>query len=254
MSKRPVVIRIRYDELPSDLAECVACIGFFDSLHKGHQQLILRCRREAEKLGLPAVLICFDKDPMEVITGCHQLHILSYKERIQKIQELGIDTIIMFEFDERFMNIDHHSFISGYLNHMHIRKLICGFDFRFGYEGKGDTDTLIKEGNFETIVIPQIGYYNKKISSSRIKEEITKGNLRLAERLLGYKYYLDVCVTNIEKTGGKYLVYAKCTDRYKVLPKNGIYKDKLLVDIYNKSFQIISDNMLQPGEIIRLEF
>lgn len=251
MPKRPVVIRIRYEELPSDLAECVACIGFFDSLHKGHQQLIRRCKEEAEMLGLPAVLICFDKDPMEVITGQHQLHILSYHERIDKIRELGIEQIIMFEFDKRFMNIDHHSFVSGYLNQMHIRKLICGFDFHFGFQGKGDTDTLIHEGDFETIVIEQISFYGKKISSSRIKNEIARGKLRLVKRLLGYRYYLDVKTTKIEKTKEKCLVYAKCTDRYKVLPPNGIYND-YLISIKNNIFIINTESDL--GETIRLEF
>ena len=253
MPERPVVIRIRYGGLPKDLPECIACIGFFDSLHKGHQQLIRRCIEEAETLDLPPVLICFDKDPLEIITGSPQLHILSYEERIRKIHELGIDRIIVFEVDERLMNIDAKSFIADYLNRMNIRKLICGFDFHFGFQGKGDIDTLKKEGNFETIVIPQISYYKCKISSSRIKREIIRGNFRLVERLLGYRYYLDVSITNVENKDGKYLVYAECLDKYKVLPKKGTYNENLVLNIDNR-FEIITDGKKHPGEILRLEF
>ncbi|MBQ6560314.1 MAG: FAD synthetase family protein [Erysipelotrichaceae bacterium] len=253
MSKRPVVIRIRYEELPVDLPECVACIGFFDSLHRGHQQLIRRCIEEAEAFGLPAVLICFDKDPLEVITGKHQFHILSYHERIAKINELGIGKIIMFEFDERFMNMDSHLFVSDYLNRMHLRKLICGFDFRFGYQGRGDTETLEQEGKFETIVIPQISFYQLKISSSRIKSEIVRGNLKLVQRLLGYRYYLDVKVINIENMNGKYLVHAKCPDQYKVLPPNGTYQEGQII-LKENYFNILYDKQMNPGDIIRLEF
>ncbi len=253
MPERTVVSRISYGMLPSDLPECVACIGFFDSLHRGHQHLIRRCIDEAETLDLPPVLICFDKDPLEVITGKPQMHILSYHERIDRIYESGIGNIIMFEFDERFMNIDQHTFVSEYLNKMHLRKLICGFDFHFGYQGSGDTETLRQEGSFETIVISQISYEHQKISSSRIKEEIGRGNLRLVERLLGYKYYLNATVTNIEKSGEKRLVHAKPADRYKVLPPDGLYHDG---NIAIKGNEIILEYLdpCQPGDTIRLEF
>ena len=248
-----MVKKISFDELPSDLPECVACIGFFDSLHRGHQQLICRCREEADTLGLPAALICFDKDPLEVISGKQQLHILSYNERISRIFESGIDRILMFEFDERFMNLDHITFVSDYLNRMPIRKLICGFDFNFGYHGLGNSDTLKQYGSFETIVIPQISFYQLKISSSRIKKEISRGNLRLAERLLGYKYYLDVEVIKTQKNAEKWLIYAKCPDPCKVLPPAGSYLDDSVI-IKGDLFQIFSTEKKEPGDTFRLEF
>ena len=89
------MIRIRYGEIPQEIPECVACIGFFDSLHRGHQQLISRCIKEAETCGVVPALICFDKDPLEVITGQPQLHILNNEERISHIHSLGIIQILM---------------------------------------------------------------------------------------------------------------------------------------------------------------
>ena len=251
MSKRPVVIKIRYDEIPDDLPECIACIGFFDSLHKGHQQLISRCLFEAETNGLIPALICFDKDPLEIITGQPQPHILSNQERIAHIHALGIEMILMFEFDKKLMNVDHLHFISDYLEKMHLRKLICGFDFRFGYQGKGDKDTLKRYGSFETIVIPEIDYYHKKISSTRIKQEINRGNLRLAERLLGYRYYLDVEVLKSEKTGENRLLVAKCPDALKVMPPDGVYADQLQVK--DGLFRILSHENVREGQRIKVE-
>ena len=245
------MIKIRYGDIPSEIPECVACIGFFDSLHKGHQQLISRCLKEAKTTGLVPALICFDKDPLEVITGEAQMHILNDQERISHIHSLGIDLILMFAFDEKLMNLAPLDFIHDYLEKMKIRKLICGFDFRFGYQGKGDTAVLQRQGSFETIVIPEIDYYHTKISSSRIKKEITRGNLRLAEKLLGYRYHLDAEVIKCEKTGGNCVLYAECTDPYKILPPNGIYNNDL--ELKDGIWKIISADKKEIKDRIRVE-
>ena len=126
------------------------------------------------------------------------------------------------------------------------------FDFHFGFQGKGDINALEQYGCFETIVIPQISYYHLKISSSRIKKEIKQGNFRLVERLLGYKYYLTVRIIKVDKTGGKWLIWAKCDDSYKAIPRDGVYDDG--IQIKDDVFLIHSNESKQIGDLLQLVF
>ena len=109
--------------------EIVACIGFFDGLHLGHQELVNKAIYEANKLGLKSALICFNPDPVEIISKKKNNHIFSNRERENLIRSFGIDIFIVISFDEKMMKMDPVSFINDYLNKMNIKELVSGFDF-----------------------------------------------------------------------------------------------------------------------------
>lgn len=201
----------------------VACIGYFDGVHIGHQKLIKETIKHAKKLNVKSSLICFDPDPLDIIYSIKNTHLLSYKNRINVIESFGIDQIIIIKFDEKFMNISPSSFIKNYLEKLNIQKLICGYDFTFGYKGKGNIKNLQKSKKFETIVINECKLYGKKVSTTRIKEELYKGNFKLVNRLLGWDYAIELVVSDCVKKGKKWLVEAKLKDTDCILPKDGMY-------------------------------
>lgn len=228
--------------------EIVACIGYFDGIHRGHRKLIDRTISEAERLNIKSALICFRPDPVDIITNRKNKHLFSDKERENLIKETGIDIMIIISFDENMMRMNPLDFINKYLNQMNIRELICGYDFSFGYKGKGNSSLLKKYGNFVISVIPEYSYYGKKVSSTRIKEELNKGNLSLVNKLLGYTYYLNLKVIKVSKKGSKWLIEAikKETDIADI--KEGTYNNFNLKDgIYS----FVSDKEYRINETIK---
>ncbi len=242
-----MVKKISVNEKPGHFDVSVACIGYFDGLHIGHQELIDRTIGKAEEKGCRSMVICFEPDPMELISGKKQKHILSYQERLERMEEFGVDDILVFRFDEKLMKMDAHEFIDRYLNRLNISELVCGFDFTFGYRGEGNSDLLRECGDFDVDVVEEIKYDGAKVSSTRIKREIESGNFRLVSRLLNYYYYLPLVVIKASRKGSKWLVEARSKDRDRVMP--GRIEDIFDTVSYKDGiFYIESDVDAEKGE------
>ena len=226
----------------------IACIGYFDSLHLGHQDLLNKTINEARRLNLKSALICFKPDPADIIAKTKNKHIFSDQEREKIIRNFGIDVLMIISFSEELMKMDADEFLRTYLDRMNIEELISGFDFSFGYMGKGNNELLKKSGNFKSIVIPEHKHYGKKISSSRIKSELNKGNLKLVDKLLGYPYYQILKTVNVSQKGSKWLIEAIKAENNIIDIKDGDYEKFFLKEgLY--SFE--SEIKYRKGEIIK---
>ena len=183
-------MRTVYFKNDRDILKNVACIGFFDGVHRGHQKLIAHVKDLAEQKGLVPTLITFDRDPDSVIEDREHFQIHSFQERAALYERFGIEQLIVIPFDREVMRTSKEAFVEDYLNQMDIDTLICGFDFSFGYKGEGNGRFLQEYPGctFETLIEEEVTYYRKKISSTRIKEELKKGNLALVNKMLGYEY------------------------------------------------------------------
>lgn len=164
----------------------VACIGCFDGVHRGHQELIKKTVELAKKKKEIAMLITFNPDPIEVFGEGHN-SLTTLDERIKLFERFGIEEVLIIRFNESVMRKTPKAFKEDILDKLNIDTLVCGYDFTYGYKGLGNTDTLIKDG-VKLVVIPKYTYYGKKISSSRIREELEKGNYHFVNRMLGYEY------------------------------------------------------------------
>lgn len=168
----------------------VSCIGFFDGVHLGHQALIKKTVELAKKNNVEPYLITFYPDPADIISNKKNKHINSLNRRIQLFEKFGIKGVIIIKFDKEVMSIDKKEFVDKYLKKLNLNSLICGFDFHYGYKGEGDYKSLKKDlkGTCNVYMVDEVKYYGKKVSSTRIKEELDKGNIVLVNKLLGYKY------------------------------------------------------------------
>lgn len=224
------IIRIK-DKVDINLDRNVCCIGYFDALHLGHLSLIKRCFKIAQDKNLKKALITFSPDPMDLISTNKTKHIFSDKTRYNIIKDYGFDYLIEIEFDEKLMKSSPQSFIKNYLNRLNIDTLVCGYDFRFAHKACGTINDLNKYSKADIEVVEQLSFYGKKISSSRIKNYIHKGNFRLCNRLLGFDYFIILKVNKCTRKGNKYLIEA--INKYNTyMPKEGKYSNFEIRDNY----------------------
>lgn len=242
-----VVKYINIDRIPK-LEPSVACIGYFDGIHIGHQKLIKETIKQAKKSNCLSSLICFNPDPIEVVTKKKNSHLLSFKTRLANIETYGIDQILVIRFNEEFMKLTANSFIKNYLNKLSISKLICGYDFTFGYKGKGNVEILKAKKFFETIVIDECKYRGEKVSTTRIKQELVKGNFKLVNKLLGYNYGLKLKVIDCKKVKDKWLIECKLKDERCIMPDDKIIDDGFYIK--NKKAYFISTVKAKKGETL----
>ena len=169
-----------------------ACIGYFDGLHLGHQELIKKTINNALNNRVASALITFYPDPDDVIKKTKNKHIFDFDSRIKIMKNLGLDYCIVFHFDEELMEKTPQTFLMNLLSKVYLKSLVCGFDFTYGHQGKGNISTLKadSDGLFSLDVVNEIDYLGSKISSSRIIEALMTGDLELVNCLLGFDYFI----------------------------------------------------------------
>ena len=160
-----------------------ACIGFFDGVHLGHQELIKKTVEESKKKNLIPSCITFKSSEFS------KNNLVSFNRKIELLSEYGIEDIILLPFNEDIKNTTPEDFVSKYLNNFNIDTLICGFDFTYGYMAKGNINTLRddKRRNFEVIEVPEFQINGIKVSSTYIRKLLNENDYETAYKLLGHK-------------------------------------------------------------------
>ena len=205
----------------------VACIGYFDGLHLGHRALIKETLKRANFSNAKSCLITFNPAPINLLKGKDFKHIESFKERLKKIEYFGFDYCIVLNFNDEMANLSYQDFYQLVLKQFNLKYLICGFDFHYGKDGLGNYETLceIAKESFGVIKIDSVNYENEKVSSSRIRNAIAKGDLDLASALLGYRYYLKGEVIHGNRLGRE-IGFPTANLRISnevLLPEDGVY-------------------------------
>lgn len=243
-----MVIKIDNEQSIPVLSENISCIGYFDGVHLGHRQLIDSMLVQANNLSLKSAVICFEPSPDELIKKKNCQHLLTYEDRNIIFNDLGIDYIIVINFDEKLMKLSSRDFVDDYLNKLNIQKLICGFDFSFGYLAKGNYDSLTEYGGFDVEVIPEYQYQGQKVSSTRIRNALLEGDFKLAKSLLGYDYIIKAQVINCFQKGYKWQIQAKNINDKLIKPKDGIYSAEL--QIKDGIFYFLSTDRYDKDDMI----
>ncbi len=171
--------------------ETVVCLGFFDGVHLGHQQLIRRAHSIAVEKALLVCVHTFAEMPSRVIhpkadiTELTPLH-----EKIAIFASLGVDITAVSHFDAAMMRMSGEAFFHRILlEKLHARHIVVGFHHRFGYQGEADT---VKLGEFcreagigLDVIYPVLLEDGELISSSAIRSFLRSGNVAMAEAMLG---------------------------------------------------------------------
>ena len=175
---------------------CVATIGAFDGVHKGHRAVLAQLLGESRELGLPSTVIVFEPLPREYFSpGEAPARLMSFREKFLALSGLGIDRLLRIRFDESLRGMSASEFSQAIFVHgLAVQRLVLGDDFRFGREREGDADFLRDLGRragFVTLPTQTFEVDGERVSSTRVREALAAGDLATAGRLLGRDYAIS---------------------------------------------------------------
>ena len=214
----------------------ILMLGNFDGIHLGHQALLRRAVQDAKDLGGRSVVLTFEPHPLKILAPERAPRlILTHKDKMSLLQSFGVNAVIIQRFDSAFASVEAEAFVRDYLaRRIGVHKMWVGKDLRFGKGRKGRVEDLIrwgKEEGFEVGVIEPIELDGQRVSSSRIRALIERGEMREASEHLGRYHFISGRVASGHGRG-RHLGYptANIVARTEVLPLDGIYASIMQVD------------------------
>ena len=226
------------DETTRPLPPAAATIGFFDGVHCGHRYLIGRVIDEARADGLASMVITFARHPRQVIDTHYVPRLLSTPEmKIERLAETGIDRCTVLDFDRRMAALTAREFMIHILSsRLNVRKLIIGYDNRFGHDRSESIDDYCAYGRtlgIEVVKSCGITVDGIRVSSSVIRNAIERGDLTEANRCLGYAYTLSSHVSHGFRNGHRLGFPTANLDMDEVcqlLPQIGVYATRVRIE------------------------
>jgi len=218
-------------QLPT-FRNAVVTIGTFDGVHMGHRQIIDKLVTEAKAIHGETVIITFHPHPRKIVSstilGIRLINTL--EEKIELLEQLGIDHLVVVPFTDAFANQEAEDYVKNFLvDKFHPHTIIIGYDHRFGRERKGDyllLEKLASQFNYELMEIPKHVLDEIAISSTKVREALLEGRIAVADKLLGYEFFFSGVVVHGDKLGrelGYPTANLKVLDEEKIIPGNGIY-------------------------------
>jgi len=171
----------------------IVTLGVFDGVHRGHQKILASLTDRSLSIGLPGLVITFDPHPSETITKTHTELVMDLKDRLKFIEKFPHSYTVLVRFNEEFSRKTPREFVEELVKKFNIKEIIVGYNFQFGRARKGDINFLRKAGadyEFKVRVIPPVEYKGHPVSSSRIREELKRGNIRDTNEMLGRPFYI----------------------------------------------------------------
>ena len=224
-------------------------LGKFDGLHRGHQKLINLIRREQGEKNR-SVIFTFDVSPRSYILHSPPKYLLTYEERRELAENLGVDILAECPFTEALMHMEPEDFVKEYLaERLHARYLAVGPDFRFGYQRRGTPELLKELGRtygFRTEIVEKEKYKGRDISSTFVREELEKGHIEEVNQLLGYTYFTKGEIVHGRQLGRTIGIPTAnlIPPVIKKLPPNGVYITESLIQ--GKTYQGITNIGYKP--------
>ncbi len=213
------------------LAPCVATVGFFDGVHKGHQYLIRQVLRYAEENHMPSALVTFERSPREIVQPGYVSRLLcAPEEKLRRLASTGADLCMVLNFTQEMAKFSAYDFMEKVLrDHFNVRVLVIGYDHRFGHNRAEGFEDYCRYGKELGIKVVHAGGYTleeEKVSSSVIRRLLEMGDVEKANRMLGYEYTLAGTVVKGFQVGRTIqfpTANMQPEDARKLIPGGGVY-------------------------------
>lgn len=221
------------------IPNAIVTIGTFDGVHLGHQAVFKQMVDKARQIGGETVVITFFPHPRIVISpNDNRLHLItSQEDKIEHLRRSNIDNLIIINFTKEFSHTSSEDFIKDYVvRYIQPAILVIGYDHHFGSNRSGDFDTLSKLGmefHFAVEKINEQDIEDITISSTKIRSALQQGDIKLANKLLGYSYSTSGIVTHgdsIGRTLGFPTANISIKPEYQLIEKTGVYATIAKVD------------------------
>lgn len=240
---------IKIEDLKKE--KIIATIGEFDGIHVGHIELINETIRLSKENDCKSCVITFYPHPDYVLNKRKfEGYITSENEKKEILKEMNIDYLLIIDFSINVASLKEEEFYNLYLKDLF--GLVIGYDFRFGYMGKGNASYLKDKFNNKVFsVIDKVEFINEnnqytKVGSNEIRDYLKKGNLEIANKLLSRPYMVEGTVINGDHIGREigFPTANILLDKDTFLSKNGVYSCKCVID--NKEYLGIGNIGVNP--------
>ncbi len=209
----------------------ILTIGAFDGVHIGHQKIISDLVAKAKKEDLCALVLTFFPHPRMVLQKESQLKMIdTLKEKRQLLETLGVEILIIQPFTLEFSRMTAIEYTRDVLvNGLGISKLIIGYDHRFGRNREATVEDLKNFGldyDFTVEEIPAQDIASIAVSSTKVRNAITAGEIKKANQYLGRSFSLSGTIVKGDKIGRKIgfpTANLYIEEEYKLKPQNGVY-------------------------------
>ena len=214
----------------------VLTLGVFDGLHLGHQLIMRTVVERARAVGAVPTVITFDPHPRAVLHPESAPPLLqTFDQKIEAFGVLGIEQTIVVRFTKEFASIQAGQFLREVVkDRLHAKEVYLGKGFAFGHNREGNIELLRKLGDelgFVAGEVPEVSLRGKRVSSSKIRELLSRGQVNLARRMLGRPYGVEGLVERGAERGHKLgFPTANLHPQNRVIPKNGVYVTGTLID------------------------
>lgn len=244
---------IYFNESLPEMAPCVATIGMFDGVHRGHRFVISCLQQEAEQQGLPSCVITFDRHPKTVVGSSFVPQALStLDEKLVLLSQTEIDLCVVLPFTSDMAQLSAHDFMQQVLKQrLGVRTLLTGYDNHFGHRTAGrkesfeDYQRYGQELGIEVKGLPAEG----EINSSLIRQMLREGRIDEANNALGHPYAVAGTVVSGEHIGthlGFPTANLQLDDPCKLVPANGVYAVKVCLEDSLEQKHAIANIGLRP--------
>jgi len=200
------LIRGRHNLRPEHRG-CVATIGNFDGVHLGHQAILSLLRRKSAEFGKPSLVMTFEPHPRDFFGRGRTtpLRLSRLRDKVLALADYGVDRVLILPFNHAFADVSADDFVRQVLvDEVGVRSLIVGDDFRFGKGRQGDINHLHAAGDvagFEVVRLPTYEFDGGRVSSTRIRETLSNGDIHAAAAMLGRPYSVSGRVVQGDRRG-----------------------------------------------------
>ena len=243
-------------------------IGTFDGVHLGHQKIIAQITAAAKDKDCDSLVLTFFPHPRMVLQeGTEMKQLNTIEEKTALLEQLGVDHLVIHPFDKAFSRMTAEEFVKEVLvDTFRLKKIIIGYDHRFGRNRTADINDLITYGEtygFEVAQISAEELNAVSISSTKIRTALNEGNIELANNYLGYPYAITGKVVKGQQLGrtiGYPTANISVQEDYKLIPQNGVYvvqstiQEKTVFGMMNIGNRPTVDGTLQTIEVHFLDF
>ncbi len=239
------------ENLPTD--GCVVTVGMFDGVHKGHQKLISELVGIAKQKQAPSVVLTLWPHPKTILSSNHtNVSLLStLEEKAQAIAQLGVDHLVVMEFNNRIAQLTPLRFVKNILlDKLHAQHFHMGFNHHFG---AGQT-TPVEQCQICEIAglscstgSPYTDEISGAYSSSTIRQALNSGNIDVATQMLGKQYSITGTIVHGDGIGHKIgfpTANLKVDEPYKLIPVDGVYA--ALINFDGTMRQAVIDIGIRP--------
>lgn len=242
----------------------IVTLGTFDGVHLGHQEILRQMVAEGKESGRETVLLTFHPHPRMVLyPESHSVRLIdSLEEKLEKLEQSGLDTVILFPFTQKFSRLTAVEFVRDVLvRDIGVSKMLVGYDHHFGKNREGDFHQLQELGQlygFDVKQIQAVQTGDVSVSSTKIRKALSEGEMLTVERYLGQPFQLTGEVIHGNKLGrtiGFPTANLSIDQTTKILPETGVYAVKVQRNNqwFNGVMNVGKKPTVQQTEIISVE-